>query len=101
MRRADKRTIERLIEEWQSTGESKSGFATRKGISRSAFYYWTKKYQQLPIKQEPLKGFQSITIDEHNISSHGQPAAVIHYPSGTRLELHAPLKASLLKSLLG
>jgi len=100
MRRTDKKVIERLIKEWQASGESKSGFAARKGISRNTFYYWTKKNQHSRSKQEPTKGFQSITIAEHNIPSHVQPTAVIHYPSGARLELHVPLERRLLKFLI-
>jgi hypothetical protein len=96
----DKKIIQCLIKEWQSSGESKSGFAARKGISRATFYYWTKKHQHLPLKRESMNGFQSITIAEHNIASHVQPTAVIHYPSGARLELHVPLEGSLLKFLI-
>ena len=100
MRRTDKKVIQRLIKEWQASGESKSGFAASKGISRNTFYYWTKKNQHSRSKQEPTKGFQPITIDEPSILRHGQPTAVIHYPSGARLELHVPLERRLLKFLI-
>ena len=100
MKRTDKKSIECLIKEWQASGESKSRFASSKGISPNTFYYWTKKHQHPSSNQEPAKGFQSITINKHNISNHGQPTAVIHYPSGARLELHVPLEGPFLKSLI-
>lgn len=100
MRRTDKKVIERLIKEWQASGESKSGFAASKGISPNTFYYWTKKHQPFRLKQEPKNGFQPIIIDEPSILGHGHPTAVIHYPSGTRLEFHTPLDGTLLKFLI-
>jgi hypothetical protein len=101
MKRTEEKTISILLKEWQTCGESVTIFAKRKGIMRSTFYYWIRKHQMLPLKKGPTGGFQSIIVDEQDIPNTTHPTAVIHYPSGARLELHTPLKASFLRLLVG
>jgi len=99
MKTHDKIRKAQLLKEWQSTGQSKSGFATRHGIGHSTFYHWTKNLKSQSSINQPPKGFQSITIKE-DISIPGKPTAIIHYPSGIKLELYDQLDPRFVKALV-
>ena len=86
--------MRRLYDEWQSSTQSKATFARAQDIAPSTFYYWTRKFEQA---QEERRGFQQIRVAG---SSAGQPTAVIHYPTGARLELYGVTEAAYLKSLV-
>lgn len=83
-----------LYDEWLSSTQSKAAFARQKSIAPSTFYYWTRKFDRTIPRQAV---FQQIRFTG---SSPGQPTAVIHYPSGARLELYGVMEASYLESLV-
>ena len=99
MKQFDKNRKAQLLEEWQNSSETKSGFATRHGIGRSTLYNWTKKIKRQSSVNYPLKGFQAITIEEE-ASIPVRPVAVIHYPSGVKLELHELPDPRFVKALV-
>ena len=82
-----------LYDEWQASAQSKITFARQKGIAPTTFYYWTRKFER---RIENRSGFQQIRVEQR---WSGEPSAVIHYPSGARLELYSPVEAAYLKSL--
>ncbi|MEQ8551297.1 MAG: hypothetical protein RIC06_01710 [Cyclobacteriaceae bacterium] len=91
-----------LYEEWKQSGESQTVFANRKGIRPTTFYYWTSKIgkdSSTPPKRQN-SGFDPITIDHSPLGMQGQAMVIIQYPSGARLELHAPVEAHFLRALV-
>jgi hypothetical protein len=99
MKTHDKIRKEQLLQEWQISSESKSGFATRHGIGHSTFYHWTRNLKRQSSINQPIKGFQAITIEE-DTSTPARPVAVIHYPSGVKLELHELPDPRFVKALV-
>jgi transposase-like protein len=88
-----------LLQEWQASSESKSGFATRHGIGHSTFYHWTRNIKRHSPPSQMPKGFQAIPMEE-DPSIVARPAAVIHYPSGVKLELHELPDPGFVKALV-
>lgn len=99
MRKHDNNRKARLVKEWQSLGERKSDFAARHGIGLSTFYHWTR---HLKVSEQPKKaeGFQVISIDEPEATLDIKPIAIIHYSSGTTLELYTQVDVRHLKTLV-
>ena len=89
--------MRQLYEDWQSSGLSQKAFAQRKQIAPSTFYYWVKKFRQ-PVELT-AKGFSPLLLESEPVGS--QPLAVIHYPSGIRIEWQGGTDTlHLLKTLL-
>jgi len=99
MRRHDKKLKAQLVDKWQASGERKSDFATRHGIGRSTFYHWTK-HLKVSVQPKKAQSFEFIPIDETETSLDIKPTAVIHYSSGTRLELYTTMDVHHLKTLI-
>jgi transposase-like protein len=99
MRRHDKKLKAQLLNEWQTSGEHKSDFANRHGIGLSTFYHWTK-HLKVSVRQKKVQGFEPIPIGEPETAFEITPTAVIHYLSGTRLELYTPVDVRHLKALI-
>lgn len=103
MKRHDHQQMRSLYEQWQASGESKTVFATRNGVRPTTFYYWVQKFKKSFLAASPSvpgSGFRPITIEGAAIVNQGQAMAVIHYPSGARLELYSPVEAQFLKTLV-
>lgn len=102
MKRHDQEQMRILYNQWKESGGSQTAFANRNGIRPTTFYYWTSKFGKVGSK--PVRGqhsgFRPIAINAATFENHGQATAVIHYPSGARLELHTPLEAHFLKTLV-
>lgn len=102
MKRHDQEKMRILYQEWKESGKRQSDFATGKGIRADTFYYWTSKFRKESSSAvvEQSVGFSPIAIADSRIESESHPTAVIHYPSGARLEIHAPLEAQFIKTLI-
>ena len=102
MERHDHKQMRILYEEWKQSGESQTAFAKRKGIRPTTFYYWTSKLGKASSRPPKRQngGFDPITIDHSSLEAHGRAMVIIQYPSGARLELHAPVEASFLRALV-
>jgi transposase-like protein len=104
MKANNKEKMRHLYEDWLSCNMSKALFCRQHKIHYTTFYYWVKKFQaeetSAPASFQD-KGFSRISITEPASSAQVlQPAAVLIFPSGARLEFFSPLEASFLKSLL-
>jgi transposase-like protein len=87
-----------LLQEWQSSTESKSDFASRHGISQSTFYHWTRNLRRSSSIKQPRSGFRAISVEDPAIPA--SPVAVILYPSGIRLEFHELPDPGFVKALV-
>jgi len=88
-----------LLREWQGSTESKADFAARYGIGLHTFYNWTRNLQGSSLARHAKAGFRAIPIEGHVVVS-SRPVAVIHYPSGVRLEFHELPDPMVVKALL-
>lgn len=87
------------MQEWKDSTESKSDFAARHGIGLHTFYNWTRK-QPVGASARPRSGgFRAIPMEEAVVIT-SRPVAVIHYPSGIKLELHELPDPMIFKALL-
>lgn len=99
MNRVEKSRKAQLLQEWQGSAESKANFAARHGISLSTFYNWTRNLQGNTTARHAFPGFRAIPIERHVVVP-SRPVAVIHYPSGIRLEFHELPDPMVVKALL-
>jgi transposase-like protein len=99
MNRTDKTRKAQLLQEWQGSTERKADFAARHGIGLHTFYNWTRKLQGSSLARNARAGFRAIPIEEHIVVA-SRPVAVIHYPSGIRLEFHELPDPMVVKALI-
>lgn len=96
--------MRRLYDQWLSGSNSKALFCRQHKLKYTTFHYWVKKFgreDSLSSACFPDKGFSRISIAESTSSDKSiLPAAVLTFPSGTRLEFFSPVEASYLKKLL-
>jgi len=100
MEKRDTNRKGRLVREWQKSGERKSDFAARHGIARSTFYHWTRNHKAGNADDKPSTGFQAIAVEGHMPPAAHTPTAIIHYSTGTTLELYGPLDSGQLRALI-
>jgi transposase-like protein len=86
-----------LFSRWQASGKSKASFAEDEGISRTAFYYWCRKFSQENSSPMGQSSFSVITPD---IGFHREPVVRISYPSGAIIEFFAKVEIESIKKLL-
>lgn len=99
MKRQTEVSMRKLYQEWLSSGLSKSEFADTKGIIRTTFYYWTKKFSVLEEKNTEERAFQLIDhVPSRN--QHVRLIAHIYFPSGVSLELYEGVSSEFVKTLL-
>jgi transposase-like protein len=99
MNRVEKSRKAQLLQEWQGSAESKADFAARHGIGLSTFYNWSRKQHGNSPARHSHTGFRAIPIERHVVVP-SRPVAVIHYPSGIRLEFHELPDPMIIKALL-
>lgn len=86
-----------LFSRWQVSGKSKASFAEEEGISRTAFYYWCRKFD---MKQPSLNGQSSFSLVFPNPGLQKDPVIKINYPSGISIELFGKVDSDTVKKLL-
>jgi hypothetical protein len=86
-----------LVSRWQVSGKSKAAFAEEEGISRTAFYYWCKKFsgKQSSPTEEP-----SFLLVSPKIGFQKDPVLKINYPSGICIEFFGKVDTDAVKKLL-
>jgi hypothetical protein len=86
-----------LFCQWQDSGLSKAGFAAREGISKTSFYYWTRKFGSQAVTPATPPGFSLVSLTPVSSSA---PVARISYPSGVSIEFFGHPDTDTLKRLL-
>jgi len=77
--RKDKEVMFPIIEEWRDSGLTKQAFCEQKGIAKSVFFYWHKKYKE----EHSAGGFLPIEISGSSSGSFIE----IQYPNGIVVRL--------------
>jgi hypothetical protein len=82
---------------WQASGISKASFAESDGISRTAFYYWCRKFSMGQSSQTGQSSFSLVTPD---VGFQKDPVVRICYPSGVSIEFFGKVEIDSVKRLL-
>ena len=85
-----------VVEAWQDSGLSKKAFCEERGIIKSLFFYWCKKYRE----ENKHGGFVPLTVGVSNSFAQGH-SIEIQYPNGVVLKLPANTPASLVRQYAG
>lgn len=103
MKQHDEKEMLALYNSWFTSGQSKKSFAEAHGLRSNTFHYWIKKFKNkhaAPAGPPLVKGgFDRLSI-ESPIVAKAQALAIINFPSGISVELHSPLDAGFLKTLV-
>lgn len=86
-----------LFSRWQASGKSKASFAEDEGISRTAFYYWCRKFS---MEEAPPTGQSSFSVITPDIGFQREPVVRISYPTGVSIEFFARVEIESIKKLL-
>ena len=84
-----------FVEEWQNSGLSMAGFCKQKGIAKSIFYYWQKRYKE----NQSTGGFVPIKVDNGNRPSNSS-VIEIAYPNGVIVRLPNQTLPALVRQYL-
>ena len=86
-----------LFIRWQASGKTKASFAEEEGISRTAFYYWCRKFSMEEPSNTVQSSFSVITPD---LGFQREPVVRISYPSGASIEFFGKVEIESIKKLL-
>jgi len=95
----------RLIREWEASGISQVRFSNDKGIAKSTFGYWRKKYLREKNPGKSDASFIPVKVDAAIQPNAGQVHAQsdrieLSYPNGVRLTCSDQIDFSRLKMLI-
>ncbi len=90
--RKDKEVMFPIIEEWRDSGLTKQAFCEQKGIAKSVFFYWHKKYKE----ENSSGGFLSIEVSKPFRGSFIE----IQYPNGIVVRLPGQTQPQIVKQYL-
>ena len=99
MKQQESKKMQSLYEEWLGSGVSRASFARRHGITPNTFSYWIKKFQEAPIVKK-ANNFDQLSVEVPTLVNSGCPAAVIHFPSGLKIELYGKPEVTFLRDLV-
>lgn len=86
-----------LVCRWRVSGISKASFAESEGISRTAFYYWCRKFS---MEQSSPTGQSSFSLVTPVAGFQKDPVVRISYPSGVSIEFFGEVEIDSVKRLL-
>ncbi len=88
-----------LYDEWIGSGKSQAEFAGYKGIVRTTFYYWTKKFRRQETHCSNENGFSLLSVQSGLREPAVHAIARINYPSGVSLDLYEGVGADFVREL--
>lgn len=93
-REQQKAFIEKMISDWQASGDSILNFCRSRKINPSTFYLWRKK---LSGSHNPQKShFIPIEVIPDKIKSESEKGPILHYPNGCYVQLPKVFDLQLL-----
>jgi len=85
LKRRSKEEMYPLIEEWKSSGLTKQAFCEQRGIVKSVFFYWCKKYRE----DQSVGGFLPINVIGDKSQNAKASHIEIEYPNSVIVRLPA------------
>jgi transposase-like protein len=99
MKQQDRKKMQSLYEQWLESGKSRAGFAKSHGIAANTFNYWINKFQGRPLAKK-AGNFNRLSLSTPILVNTSNPTAIIHFPSGAKIELYNQPEVSFLKELV-
>jgi transposase-like protein len=96
MKKISNEEYQNLFIRWQESGISKAEFASREDLSKNAFYYWCRKFEEGNAPAD-LPGFTHIGSVP---GFQKEPFVRINYPSGVSIEFFGQVSPDSIKNLL-
>ncbi|KEO72227.1 IS66 family insertion sequence element accessory protein TnpA [Anditalea andensis] len=96
MKKISNEAYQNLFIRWQESGIRKAEFAIREDLSKNAFYYWCRKFEE-GITSGGSRGFAQIRTGS---SFKNDPVVRINYPSGVSIEFFGQIEPETVKRLL-
>lgn len=85
-----------LFSRWQASGKTKASFAEEEGISRTAFYYWCRKFS---LEESSPIGQSSFSVITPDLGFQREPVVRISFPSGVSIEFFGKVEIESIKKL--
>lgn len=97
-----------LVEEWQSSGQSKKTFCKSHQLNPTTFHYWIQKYKSLKVQDSTVmqdNSFVTLSISKpsrktERVKESLEVSIELDYPNGVHLRLNGPISISYLSSLI-
>jgi len=90
-----------VMKAFEDSGQTQRSFREARGIGRSTFQYWLRRYRQAQQEQSSVEG-SFVPLEVRPATAPASAAGiVITYGDGTRLEFHSRVEASFIRQLLG
>lgn len=100
MKRYSSTKMRQYYEEWLASGQSKSSFCMGKGIVKTTFYYWVKKFQGTDTStKEEKQGFKPLVLGQDIPTNNQDPVLRINYSSGVSIDFFDTMDADYIKRL--
>jgi hypothetical protein len=74
----------RIVDGWQRGKQSQRAYCVERGIGLSSFIRWRQLFKRKPSRQQRGEAF--VAVGPLNLAA-GQPAAVLRFPDGAKVEL--------------
>jgi len=89
-----------LIRQWESSGLTQEQFSHKRGIAKSTFGYWRKKYLKETSSSKSKKNFIPVKIAKAGDAEIGTGELALFYPNGVRLVCSGSMDLTRLKPLI-
>jgi len=93
----------RLILAWEASGISQAKFLHQRGIAKSTFGYWRKKYMREKNTAKKKRSFIPVKVDVSDskpVTTTSPDLIELIYPNGVRLTCSNQIDFSRLKTLI-
>ncbi len=92
-----RRQMFEMIEQWRTSGLTKTAYCQQQSIKHHSFYYWYKRYrQQHPGFDSAPSSFVKLQIDQPITAA----SVEIYFPGGVRMLFHDGVSSHYLKALI-
>ena len=91
--------MERLIQAWEASDESRTAFARRHGLTVSKWDYWRRRVRERRDTDRPPLALAPVHVVADPAVTHG-PAIELTLPSGERLTIADGVSAELVRTVL-
>lgn len=96
LQRRNKEEMFPIIEEWKSSGLTKQAFCEQRGIVKSVFFYWCKKYRE----DQSAGGFLPIKVSSDKPHNTKGSHIEIEYPNSVIVRLPANTPPGIIRAYI-
>lgn len=108
MRQKKEAKMYSLVEQWQSSNQSKKIFCKAHQLNPTTFHYWVQKYNLLKAEESTSiqdNSFVTLSVSKPpskkgRIQESSDGGIELDYPNGVHVRLNGPISISYLSSLI-